>query len=69
MATRKTGKIQTLLIGGPYNGYRIPMSPGCESLSFKCREFFGHYKTNGRWQSEIVEVKFEDNPNFILGYN
>lgn len=68
MATRKSGKVQTKLIGGPFHGCSIPMSPGCSSLSFKCGEFLGHYDRS-KWKSEIVEIVIDDNPNFVLGYN
>lgn len=69
MATRKTGKVQTKLVGGPYHGASVPMTPGCGSLSFKFKEFEGHYCSNGKWKSELVQIVYEDNPNFVLGYN
>lgn len=69
MATRKTGKVQKKLFGSPYHGATIPMSAGCGSLSFVCREFFGHYTENGKWKSEIVEIDLELGDNIVLGYN
>ena len=69
MATRKSGKTSRKLIGGPYHSRSIMMSPGCATLSFACREYLGHYGSDGRWKSEIVELVVDDNPNFVLGYN
>jgi len=67
MATRKNGKTPRSLSGGPFHGTSFPMSPG-RSMSFKCKNFFGHYD-HGRWKSEIVDAVLDVSPNFILGYN
>lgn len=69
MAKCETGKILIKLSGGPYHGASIPMTPGCGSLSFVHKEFKGHYRSNGKWKSELEQVIYDDNPNLVLGYN
>ena len=69
MTTRETGKIRTKLVGGPFHGASIPMTPGCGSLSFVCKEFKGHYRSNGKWKSELAQVIYDNNPNLVLGHN
>jgi hypothetical protein len=68
MATRKDGKTPIRLSGGPFAGVSFPMTPPGRSMSFKCKNFFGHY-ADGRWKSEIVDAVLDVSPNFILGYN
>jgi hypothetical protein len=72
-ASKRSGKVAVMLRGGPFSGYKVPLSTGwcpedLKTLPFFVKGYLGQYDSAGKWHGILIGAIHEPNDNIILSW-